>query len=45
MCWTDPHYEAVVKPDEEEFIDASKTRVQFGWEEVYIEDGKVIKLD
>jgi len=32
-----------VKADEEKFIDTSKSRVMFGWEEVYIEDEKVVK--
>lgn len=38
----DPYYEDVVKADEEEFIDTSKSRVLFGWEEVYIDDGKLL---
>ncbi|KAM0707565.1 hypothetical protein Q7P35_004210 [Cladosporium inversicolor] len=38
----DPYYAAVVKADEEGFADASKTKVSFGWEEVYIEDGKIL---
>jgi hypothetical protein len=33
-----------VKADEEEFADASKTQIIFGWEEVYIEDGKILSL-
>ena len=35
----DPYYANVVKADENEFIDVSKSLVLFGWEEVYIEDG------
>lgn len=30
-----------MKADEEEFIDTSKSRVMFGWEEVYIEEAKL----
>jgi hypothetical protein len=33
-----------VKADEEEFTDASKTQVIFGWEEAYIEDGKILRM-
>lgn len=39
---TDPYYENIVKADEAEFIDVSKSLVLFGWEEVYIEEGKVL---
>jgi hypothetical protein len=31
-----------VKADEEEFADGSKSRVMFGWEEVYVEDEKLL---
>jgi hypothetical protein len=42
FCWTDPYYAAVVKADEEEFCDISKSRVLFGWEEVYIDNGEFV---
>jgi hypothetical protein len=32
-----------VRADEEEFADGSKTQVIFGWEEVYIENGELVK--
>ena len=42
LCRIDPYYETVVKRDEEEFIDTTRSRVMFGWEEVYIENGEVL---
>lgn len=41
--WIDPYYANVVKADEEEFCDISKSRVLFGWEEMYIENGEISK--
>jgi hypothetical protein len=32
-----------VRADEEAFADGSKTKVIFGWEEVYIENGELTK--
>jgi hypothetical protein len=43
FSWTDPYYQAVVRADEEEFADGSKTQVIFGWEEIYIENGELTK--
>jgi hypothetical protein len=31
-----------VEADEEEFADASKTQIIFGWEEIDIEEGKLL---
>ncbi|KAI4209545.1 MAG: hypothetical protein LQ351_007536 [Letrouitia transgressa] len=38
----DPYYKDVVAPDEKEFIDGEKSRMILGWEEVFIEDGKIV---
>ncbi|KAM0723793.1 hypothetical protein Q7P37_000783 [Cladosporium fusiforme] len=40
----DPYYDQHVKADEEAFIDVTKSQVVFGWEEVYIEEGKVNEM-
>lgn len=40
----DPYYEQVVQPDEESFFDMSKSSITIGWEEVYIENGKVVDI-
>ena len=36
----DPYYAVVVKSDEEEFFDFSRSKITVGWEEVYIDAGK-----
>ncbi|KAL9610941.1 MAG: hypothetical protein Q9167_004383 [Letrouitia subvulpina] len=38
----DPYYKEVVAPDEKEFIDGEKSRMILGWEEVFIEDGRIV---
>ncbi|KAL9034692.1 MAG: hypothetical protein Q9214_006930, partial [Letrouitia sp. 1 TL-2023] len=38
----DPYYKDVVAPDEKEFIDGEKSRMILGWEEAFIEDGKIV---
>ncbi|THY26956.1 hypothetical protein D6D01_04261 [Aureobasidium pullulans] len=42
-AFDDPFYKSHVAPDEAVFIDAQGTRRTFGYEEVYINDGKVEK--
>ena len=39
----DPYYEEVVVPDENRLYDWETARWTYGWEEVYIEDGKVVE--
>lgn len=38
----DPYYRDVVLPDEAKFLDGSKCMRTVGWEECYINDGKVV---
>ena len=38
----DPYYKDVVAPDEKDFIDGERSRMILGWEEVFIEDGKIV---
>lgn len=38
----DPYYKDEVAPDEKEFIDGDRSRMILGWEEVFIEDGKIV---
>lgn len=40
----DPYYQEVVGPDESNFADLAKTRVMVGWEEVYVDNGKVVDV-
>jgi len=40
-AWKDPYYKEVVAPDEAKFIDMSRIVQTVGYEEVFIEDGKV----
>lgn len=41
----DPYYKDVMVPDEMEFADWSSSKITIGWEEVYVQDGKVVNLD
>ena len=41
----DPEYPERVLPDEQRFLDQSSSVVTLGWEEVYVEDGKVVNID
>lgn len=38
----DPYYEETVKPDEDKFLDLASSKVIFGWEETYIEQGEIL---
>lgn len=40
----DPYFVSDVFPDEQKFIDWDTAVWRVGWEEVYIEDGKVVNL-
>lgn len=40
----DPYYREVVEPDEKKFFDLEKSQVIVGWEECYVEDGKVLDV-
>jgi hypothetical protein len=39
----DPYYEQVVVRDELKFADVARTQTLVGWEEVYVQDGKVVE--
>lgn len=41
---TDPDFQALISGDDE-VIDNSKATIAAGWEEVYVEDGKVVNLE
>jgi hypothetical protein len=38
----DPYYLDIVVPDEKKFFDVTDTDCTVGWEEVFIEDGKLV---
>jgi hypothetical protein len=38
----DPYYKDVMAPDEENLFDMKSFKFMVGWEEVYVEDGKVL---
>lgn len=38
----DPAYVLIVTPDEERLLDKSRTEVTFGWEQVRVQDGRVV---
>jgi hypothetical protein len=38
----DPYYEEVIAPDEEKLFEWSTAQWSVGWEEVYIQDGKIV---
>lgn len=40
----DPYYEEVVAQDELKFADVPRTKILIGWEEVYVQDGKVVEV-
>ena len=40
----DPYYEKVVQPDENQLFEWETCQWTVGWEEVYIEDGKVVAV-
>lgn len=40
----DEYYKNVIAPDEQEFADWSSSKLTVGWEEVYIQNGKVVNL-
>ncbi|KAJ6067279.1 uncharacterized protein N7446_004316 [Penicillium canescens] len=40
-----PYYKKTVAPDEAKFFDWAKTRVAFGWEETYVENGQSLVLN
>jgi hypothetical protein len=40
----DPYYLEVVAPDELKFADVPRTQILVGWEEVYVQDGKVVEV-
>ena len=40
----DPYYQEVVVPDELKFADVPRTQILVGWEEVYVQDGKVVEV-
>lgn len=42
---TDQYYLDVVVPDEEYFADMGRSQVAVGWEEVWVEGGKVVEAD
>jgi hypothetical protein len=41
-AFNDPYYFSHVQPDEKLFIDGENSHAVFGWEEVYIFDGKCL---
>ena len=40
----DPYYKSHVEPDEHKFFDVARSQMTVGWEEVYVEDGKVVDV-
>ncbi|KIW56107.1 hypothetical protein PV05_04790 [Exophiala xenobiotica] len=40
----DPYYSEVVFPDELKFADPANSQIIIGWEEVYVQDGKIVDL-
>ena len=42
-CLSDPYYKSDVEPDEHKFLDAAKSMRTLGWEELKIEDNKVLR--
>lgn len=40
----DQYYKDVITPDEMEFADMARSKVIVGWEELYVDDGKVVNL-
>jgi hypothetical protein len=41
-AYTDPHYLAAIKPDEDSFLDRSDGRIVIGYETVHIVKGNVV---
>ncbi len=39
----DPYYKEVVFPDEEKLFEWETAKWSVGWEEVWVEDGKVVE--
>lgn len=42
---SDQYYKDVIAPDDTCFANMEKSKVMVGWEEVYVEDGKVINME
>lgn len=40
----DPYYKETVARDEEKILDMGRTQMTVGWEEVYVQDGKVVDV-
>lgn len=40
----DEYYKNVVGPDDQYFADMERSKIMIGWEEVYVQDGKVVNL-
>lgn len=38
------YYKETVAPDEEKMLDMTRTQITVGWEECYIEDGKIVDM-
>jgi hypothetical protein len=41
---SDPDFQSLIAGDDD-FVDASKASVTAGWEEVYVEDGKIVNAE